>query len=215
MVVTALVELLAPSRCLACRARGPMPWCAACDANVVRIGHGCQRCGGRSGRGHACWPTRAPVDATVALYDYAGPVAATIRTAKLGGAHGAWPLLGHALTERLLAAEVDVDVVTWVPTPAERARRRGYDHAALLGRAVASGLGLPGVALLHARTHLRGDVYRFRPPADLPGTRMLLVDDVLTTGQTAARAAGVLRAHGGDGIVLAVVARAGAHPLGA
>jgi predicted amidophosphoribosyltransferase len=48
----------------------------------------------------------------------------------------------------------------------------------------------------------------------LPGSNVLLVDDVVTTGTTAWRAAAELRAAGAGRIELAVLARAGTHPLG-
>ena len=55
----------------------------------------------------------------------------------------------------------------------------------------------------------------FRARMPVPGTDLLLVDDVLTSGATAWRAAAALRDAGAGRIVLATLARAGTHPLGA
>ncbi|MEX2548618.1 MAG: phosphoribosyltransferase family protein [Nitriliruptoraceae bacterium] len=150
---------------------------------------------------------------TVAAYDYRGVVAAAVVTAKLAGAHAGWPGLVAPLATRLQAEPPPVDVVTAITTPARRVRARGRDHAVLLAGLLAEALGLPVRPLLEAVAGRDGrDRYRARHA--LPGTDVLLVDDVLTTGATAWRAAAALRAAGAGAIHLAVLARAGTHPLG-
>jgi predicted amidophosphoribosyltransferase len=147
------------------------------------------------------------------VYDYRGPVSAAVVTAKLAGARSGWVHLAAALAERVQAREPEVDVVTWVTTPARRVRQRGIDHAAVLAAAVGRALDVPVARLLDAAAD-GSDRDRYRARLTLPGSFVLLVDDVLTTGTTAARAATVLRAAGADRVELAVVARAGTHPLG-
>jgi orotate phosphoribosyltransferase len=92
-------------------------------------------------------------------------------------------------------------------------RQRGVDHAEVLARAVGRVLDVPVARLLDAVAD-GPDRDRYRARLTLPGSLVLLVDDVLTTGTTAARAAAALRAAGADRVELAVVARAGTHPLG-
>ena len=208
-----VLELLAPSRCLACRARGPVPWCDDCAEVVRDLPAGCPRCAAPQGAAHACWPSDAPIAATTAVYDYRGPVAAAITTAKIAGAASAWPALAARLARRLEGSASPAEVVTYVTTPASRVRARGFDHAAVLAGSVGEVLGLPVRRLLQATADGDRDRYRARHP--LPGTYVLLVDDVLTTGATAWRAAACLRAAGADSVELAVLARAGSHPLGA
>lgn len=208
-----LLSLLAPARCLACRRRGRVPWCAPCAASVRPQPPGCPRCAAPRGGVHACWPADAPIAGTVATFDYRGEVAVSIATAKLAGAHAGWAGLSAPLVARLAAAPPPVDVVTWVTTPITRVRQRGTDHAAALAGHVARGLGLPALALLAAVDRgRRGDAYVARHA--LPGTDVLLVDDIVTTGVTAWRAATELRRAGAGAIHLAVLARAGTHPLG-
>jgi len=212
MAVTDLAELLAPSRCLGCRARAPLPWCRRCHAEVRPIRGGCPRCGGARGVGHPCWPAGAPFATTTAVYDYRGPVAAAIVTAKLGGARRGWRPLATRLAAAVAAVPPDVDAVTWVTTADRRRRARGVDHARVLAEAVAAGVGVPAVLTVHATD--RGSAPdRFVARRRLPGTNLLIVDDVLTTGATAVRVAGVLRAAGAGVLHLAVLARAGSHPL--
>jgi predicted amidophosphoribosyltransferase len=108
-----------------------------------------------------------------------------------------------------------VDVVTWAPTSGAHARARGYDQAELLARAVAAELKVPCRRLLY-RSHggsqtghtraerLHGPSFRARRVRPL---RVLLIDDVVTTGATlvAAREA-LLQAGVGSVLCLAAAA---------
>ncbi len=127
--------------------------------------------------------------------------------------------LGGLLAKRLVAAGIrpgtDVDIVTWAPTTRQRRHRRGFDQAELLARTVARHLGLPCRRLLTregegAQTG-RSRVDRLSNPAfraapSVAGRRILVIDDVATTGATLRRAAGVLDEAGASNVICAAMA---------
>ncbi len=126
--------------------------------------------------------------------------------------------LAGLVVNRLVASGVgaaDVDVVTWAPTSAVRRRRRGFDQAEVIARRVALQLGVPCRRLIEREgraaqtgqdraTRLHGPVFRAAPSAR--GRRVLVIDDVVTTGATLRSAAAALREAGAVDVVKAAVA---------
>lgn len=116
-----------------------------------------------------------------------------------------------------------VDLVTWAPTSARRARDRGFDQAELLARAVARELGVPCRRLLY-RAHggaqtgrrrserLTGPGFRARVAGR--SLRVLLVDDVVTTGATMAAAVEALHLAGVGEVQCVAAAATPSRPAG-
>lgn len=123
------------------------------------------------------------------------------------------------LVNRLLAEGVrphDIDVVTWAPTSRRRRQQRGFDQAEVVARRLAAQLGLPCHRLLErdaasvAQTgldraaRLHGPTFRSSPRA--AGRRVLLIDDVVTTGSTLRSADRALADAGAVSVTRAAIA---------
>jgi ComF family protein len=180
-------SLLLPEVCLACGGLLAAPvvpaLCAACGANVRALPGPDRRRAGID----ACWA-------------YDGPLAAALWRLKYRGHAALAGPLGAALSTAEIWAE-PWDAIATVPMHWRRRLARGYDHAVLLARAARA--RVPGAAALDARCLVRTratppqasraaadrarnveGAFAVHPRANVAGRRILLVDDVTTTGAT-------------------------------
>ena len=113
-------------------------------------------------------------------------------------------------------------MITWVPVSRQTLKKRGYDQARLLAEETARALGREAVPLLEKaratpaqsslesaaqrRKNVKG-VYAVPRPEQVTGQRVLLIDDILTTGSTLEEAARTLRAAGASQVVAAAFCR--------
>jgi len=142
--------------------------------------------------------------------------------------------LGHWFGERLAELvrrgeeELAADVVVPVPLHRQRQRERGYNQADLIARPLARRLGLPCRPVLLVRTKPRPDklhlsleerwssvrgAFAAKPGSRVDNLRVLLVDDVMTTGATLDACARALRQAGARTVIGLTVARALGNPL--
>jgi predicted amidophosphoribosyltransferase len=206
-----VLDLLFPARCVGCGAR-PAALCPACLARAGPVPPSPEP------------PPPPGLDWWVAAFAYEGAVREALARVKYRNARSAVPLLAAALVRRLREhpGGCAIDVVTWPPTTAARRQQRGFDQAEHLARVVGRGLGVPVRACLtrsagaaqtgrSAAERRRGPAFR---PRAVGGLRVLLVDDVATTGTTLAAAAAALRAGGAGGVAAATVARTALRAVG-
>lgn len=128
---------------------------------------------------------------------------------------------------RLLAMKIrenypeGLDVLAWIPVSTVRKLRRGYDQVELLANVVGQELGMKPARLLKKirnnppqssvkeesarRANVLG-VYRVTDPKQVQGKRVLLLDDIITTGATAAEAARMLHMANAEQVYFAAVA---------
>jgi predicted amidophosphoribosyltransferase len=155
------------------------------------------------------------VASCTALLAYEGAGRELVARLKYRNARASVPFLARGMAA--LSGGTDaVDMVTWAPTTPARLRARGFDQAEVLARAVARRLGLPCRRLLRRRPGPaqtgRDAVARHAGPefggrGPVAGRRLLLVDDVVTTGATVSAAARALRDAGAVEVRVVAAAR--------
>ena len=219
----AVRELLLPTRatCLGCGSRlgaNANFLCAECLAKLVPLYKKnlpvCPRCGTEGGGLPRCglcadWPPLYPSKARYA-YHYEPPIEGLVRALKYDGVYRLAPFLGAQIYEMIRATDFHKpDFV--IPVPMHRARllERGFNQAELLAEVVARSMGVPLRKDLLSRVRntpqqarLRGEARRrnlkdaFTATCGVYAKRILLIDDVLTTGETILRCADALRKAG-------------------
>lgn len=207
-----LLHGLFPATCRLCLDPGQRPaldLCQACEqdfpANPSAEGNG-----------------RPEFDAVFAPYRYEFPLIELIHLLKYGGEIASARILGTVLGRRLAErGRPAVDAIVPVPLFTAREARRGYNQAREIAVFAAAELRLPVLPRIARR--VRDTAEQAKLPAaerqanlkdafelrTAPPPRVAILDDVLTTGATAASLAGVLRAGGCRRIEVWAVARAG------
>lgn len=211
----ALLDLLFPPRCVFCRRllhRGEEGICPRCQQELP-------------------WALGAEAEQTGEFFSlcasplwYQDQVRASFHRYKFKGVRGYSRTYGRLVAQCVqdhLAGRYDL--ITWVPLSRARLRQRGYDQAMLLASAAA--LALDDVAAetlckvrdTEAQSGLgkndasrRANVlsaYQVTDPALVEGRRVLLIDDIVTTGSTLSECARVLRTAGATDVVCAALAR--------
>ena len=164
------------------------------------------------------------LDSFTAVWYYEGSVRRSLLHYKFYGKRSYADGYGRLLAMKLLQSQPDgFDCITWVPVSSLRKLRRGYDQVELLADAVGRELGMKPVPLLKKVRHNRPQsglkdaakrranvlgVYRETSAQEIVGKRILLLDDILTTGATAGECARVLLTAGAKEIHCAAVAAA-------
>ena len=226
-VLSASFETFLPCLCLHCGepvGGDRVGLCETCWTTVIpHGGQPCPRCGGPSdGDLPLCLSCQSspPAQAGTILWgEYDGALRSAILALKGRGHDGISPHLARRLSARIAAEgwTETVDTVTHVPSHRFRTMRLGWSAAACLAHDVARELGLPALRTLRrrglARQTGRTRVQRmgmssrdFSCRRPLDGRRVLIIDDVATTGTTLRRVAEVLLSAGSETVYCAAMA---------
>lgn len=159
-----------------------------------------------------------------ALWHYRDLVRRSILRYKFYGKRSYAAAYARLLGMKLMKEDrLNVDLITWIPISAKRLKKRGFDQCRLLAEALSAEVELPVAPLLkktvdnqpqsritgyaHRRANVMG-AYSAINIRQIAGRRILLLDDILTTGATAGECARVLLTAGAEEVHLAVIAAA-------
>ena len=226
----ALAETVWPTRCAICDAPGQV-LCDSCRASLPYVDwwRACPRCGAPFGRVQCCecnevmlaaqGRTQPAFDGMAAAVSFDEGAARIVRTWKDAGERRLAPEMARLMLPQVPPAWLANAVAAPIPASATARRRRGFDHGRELACTVADLAGIPVIeALARPRTFdqralgRRGRIanlqgrFQTLPGATVPA-RILLIDDVCTTGSTMNAACDALRAAGAVELHCLVFAR--------
>jgi len=222
-----ILNLFFPSECPACQAPSDShehnPICSKCWSGIARYeGPSCSICGlptvsEYTGLCAECL-TKTPPFSRITCYSiYEGALKESIHLLKFNGVKRLAKPLGSLLAQ---LTSNDFDAVIPVPLHISRLREREFNQAALLGYHLSKTFKKPllpdalrkirqtelqtAVSGKERRANLRG---AFSASGDMSGMRLLLVDDVITTGATVRECSSILKKNGAHEIKVVALAR--------
>lgn len=197
--------------------------CSACSASLPRLPKpGCPQCALPTPIGEICGRCLAKpphYDATLAAYSYDFPLDKLVQSFKYGHRLALGKYFGQQLAT--LSEHLAADLILALPLHPDRLRQRGFNQALELARPVSKALRIlidatscrrtrdtPAQANLAWREREKNIRGAFHCSADFTGKRLLLIDDVMTTGASLNECARTMKLHGASSVTLLVVARA-------
>lgn len=214
-----IFSLIAPHLCLGCRSEGSL-LCAECVDTLLPLPVLCYICQ-RKARRPICsrCQNHTPLDELIVGTVYGNIAEELVHRFKFGRASAAAPIIARLMAQKFTDIPPGT-VVTYAPTAAKRARVRGYDQSKLIASQLAKELRLPFRPLLVRTGNTRQvgankqqrkeqveDAFTARPAA-AKCKRVILVDDVITTGATMEASAAALRRAGVECVTGAAFAAA-------
>lgn len=236
-VVGGIIDIIFPSRCIICGVflndSPSPPFCTTCLSGIHHISSPqCTRCGipfpDSHGENHLCGEcisTEQPFSIARALGKYEGTLLTAIHRFKYGRKISAGTALGRIMAHRTCRSHdfEDFSLVIPVPLHTKRLRERGFNQSVILAREIARAHNIPlNLSSLERKVdtqqqtqlkknergqNVRG-AFALTKPGPIEGKKILLIDDVFTTGSTVRECARVLIRNGAKEVAALTVARA-------
>jgi ComF family protein len=236
-ILTGIADLVFPPRCIACddllERHDSLPFCPSCLTGIRFIGSPlCPRCGDpfpvTEGTDHLCGDCLMedrPYAVARSVGRYEGTLLTAIHRFKYRGRTGIGRILGRIMADfagGLWDMKV-FDRIVPVPLHRKRLRERGFNQSVILAREISKRFDLPldftslrrevftppqvGLDRKARSANVHG-AFSVRRPERIVGRRILLVDDVYTTGSTLAECARVLIREQAEAVAVLTLARA-------
>ncbi len=209
-LISWFLDLLYPPKCVFC-------------ANLLKTNETdlCGKC--RCDLPHVTFPFHRgeAYEACYAAYYYEADVAKSVRKFKFAGRKRYAQAYGNILAMLILRERIEFDILSWVPISDKRARQRGYRQSKLIAQAIARELNIEAIQTLEkvkdnpAQSSLKKPkereenvhgVYHAIDGEMIEKKRILLVDDVITSGATLCECARTLKKAGAKSVVCATLA---------
>jgi ComF family protein len=236
-ILTGIADLIFPPLCITCGAvlkeHTPLPFCPPCTAGIHAV-HSplCPRCGipfpAADGEDHLCGEcltTERPYAVARAVGLYEETLLTAIHLFKYRGRIGIGEVLGKIMAD-FAGGQWDMTVFSLiipVPLHRKRLRERGFNQSVILAREIAKRFSLPldfmtlrrelftapqvGLGREERLANVR-KAFVVGKPEKIAGRRILLVDDVTTTGSTLTECASVLMKAKAEAVAILTLARA-------
>ena len=214
-----ILSIIAPHICVNCGSEGRL-LCGRCVGMLKSVPQSCYRCL-REAQNNICsdCSPHSPLEQVHSVSAYSDIAKELVWRLKYNGAQAAAKEMA-AMIAACIPSQAEDYVVSPVPTASGRVRQRGYDQAVLIAREICNltGWQYKKILVRHSQIHQVGASRELRlkqvegilyakHSSKMPG-KILLIDDVLTTGSTLEAAAIALKSAGAKSIDAAVFARA-------
>jgi len=219
------LSLVFPAVCVHCGREGEL-FCATCKRDSIRVsGDVCRMCAeplAKPGTCSQCVRERSKLDRLYASYLYESPIGSAVKSLKFDDIRALGPELAEMFDAEAMRRS-NAGFVVPVPMHRSRFRARGYNQSEILGRKLSDRLGVDYLTDVLMRNRLT-EPQSLQPTAearhraqrgafsidqrsthDVVGKRILLVDDVFTTGSTIKACAEVLKLAGASWVGAAVL----------
>lgn len=206
-----LMNILFPPKCVLCRRvlrDAETDLCHSCRTDTEEFSHAKQKFSFVAG-----WTS---------LWYYSGKVRHSLLLYKFYNRRSYGSIYGRLLAMKLQSKPLcQYDILTWVPVSRLRRWRRGYDQVELIAESAGQELGTPAVPTLKKIRHTKPQsrlpnaarrranilgAFTVMDPASVAGKRVLLLDDIITTGATASECARVLMTAGAKEVYCGAIA---------